>query len=197
MKILDPMLDLASDVYFTSDNHFFHKGVMTFCKETREGADVEEMNTLMVQRWNKRVRKNDRVFCLGDFSFHKDIEQTRGILAQLNGQITIIRGNHDYQFRDKPEAFKDLVKEIVDYKEINLNKVKIILSHYPMVEWNRMHYGSFMLYGHVHGTLPLSEYRTMDVGIDTRPGMTPYSWREIYEIMNTRNIKPHYGRIAE
>lgn len=185
---------LASDVWFTSDNHFFHRGIFEYCPDTREGANVLEMNEIMIERWNAKIRPNDRVFCIGDFSFHKDINVTINTLSRLNGQITIIRGNHDYHFRDHPEVFKHVVAEIVDYKEIRLDGFKIVLCHYPMIEWNGMHRGSMMLYGHVHGGLPLSPYRSMDVGIDTRPGMTPYSWQEIHDLLIDREIKPHHGK---
>ncbi len=55
---------------------------------------VEEMHTYIVDRWNKKVRKNDEVFILGDLSWGKAPE-TNDILARLKGRLYLIQGNHD------------------------------------------------------------------------------------------------------
>ena len=195
-KLKEPT-ELSGGIWFTSDNHHHHKGIFKHCPTTREGADVDEMTEIMIKRWNSKIAPNHRVYMLGDFCFHKDKGVTRNILDRLNGKIHVIMGNHDYHFRDYPGMYLDRVEEIVHYKELYIDKIKVVLCHYPMIEWNRMHHGSVMLYGHVHGGLPLSPYRSMDVGIDTRPGMTPYSWEEIWTIMKDREIKSHHGRVAE
>lgn len=50
---------------------------------------------------------------------------------------------------------------------------KMTLCHYAMRTWDKGHHGSWMLFGHNHGTLPeyrdkdLNLYKTMDVGIDS------------------------------
>lgn len=43
------------NIFFTSDNHFYHKNIRKFCPETRKGETVEEMNELMIQKWNETV----------------------------------------------------------------------------------------------------------------------------------------------
>jgi len=67
-----------------------------------------------------------------------------------------------------------------------------ILDHYSARIWNRSHHGSIQLYGHSHGALPPykmkdgSLARSMDVGVDTRDDMKPYSLTEILGIMRKR-----------
>ena len=40
-------------IYFTSDNHFGHEGVIRF--DNRPFASVEEMDAEMIRRWNAKV----------------------------------------------------------------------------------------------------------------------------------------------
>ena len=55
----------------------------------------------------------------------------------------------------------------------------VVLSHYPLLRWDRMHYGSFMLHGHVHGTLPFDpNVKRYDVGVDSN-NFEPISFEEI------------------
>lgn len=175
--------------WFTSDNHFFHKRIREFCPETRHGANVEEMNELMIEKWNSQVALTDTVNILGDFSFAKS-EETLDILGRLNGRFTLIKGNHDYWISPETKAFFD---GIFDYKKITIGKQKVIMFHYPIMNWDSMHHGSFHLYGHLHGDLQL-DGRAMDVGIDARPqkDMGLWEWDEVYEILKNRPIMHHH-----
>ncbi|WP_261807568.1 metallophosphoesterase [Paenibacillus sp. N3.4] len=81
-----------SRTFFISDHHFGHKPIIDF--ESRPFADVEEMTTTMISKWNAVVKKEDHVFHLGDFSFLNK-EKTRDIVSQLHGYKFLILGNHD------------------------------------------------------------------------------------------------------
>ena len=52
-------------VFFTSDTHFGHAGIITFCH--RPFQDVAQMNETMIANWNRVVGPEDIVFHLGDF----------------------------------------------------------------------------------------------------------------------------------
>lgn len=54
-----------SKVYFIADLHFGHANIIEYCN--RPFQSVEEMNEFMIQQWNKKVKKDDKVFVLGDF----------------------------------------------------------------------------------------------------------------------------------
>ena len=95
---------------------------------------VEDMNQYMIQKWNKRVRKNDEVVVLGDFSFGK-AEETNKILESLHGRIFLIRGNHD-KFLNKPGFNISRFEWVKDYAEMNDDGRKVILCHYPIVCYN-------------------------------------------------------------
>lgn len=134
------------NVFFTSDLHFGHKNIIRF--DNRPFTSVEEMDEALIRNWNKKVKKNDLIYILGDISWHKD-DKTCEIFERLNGRKILIKGNHD-RVHGK---IKNYFEEITDYKEITLPGNKhITLCHYPIVFFNRHHYGAFMFYGHVHNS---------------------------------------------
>jgi len=172
---------MTQNRFWTSDTHFFHRNVLKFCRHTRLGDTVEEMNEILIQNWNENVKPMDIVYHLGDFSFGKK-EQTEEILKRLNGQIHLIRGNHDNQF---DSSLKNYLTWHGDYKEITKKVLgeQVCMMHYPIEAWKNQDYGSIMLHGHLHGgnsQHPISKIKNrMDVGIDTRTDMRLYSWEEI------------------
>lgn len=180
-------------IWFTSDNHFFHKGILNFCRETRKGNTVDEMNELMIEKWNSQVQPTDFVYTLGDFSFG-NANQTEDILRRLNGRKHLIKGNHDYWIDGRTRGY---FESIDDYKELQINKQKWVMFHYPIWEWNKMHYGSFHLYGHVHGTTTVPG-RAIDVGIDSRPQKDMGLWNleELEVILASREIRSHHNKVA-
>lgn len=133
-------------IYFTSDLHFGHKNIIRF--DNRPFTSVEEMDKILIERWNNKVTDEDTVYILGDISWYDD-QKTYEIFSQLRGRKILIQGNHD----KVDGKIKDCFEEICFYKEINLpGNVHVILCHYPIVFFNRHHYGAFMLYGHVHNS---------------------------------------------
>lgn len=151
--------------YYISDLHFYHKNAIEM--DGRDFESIEEMNTYMIKQWNSRVRKRDEVVVLGDFSWG-DAEQTKEILSQLQGRIYFIRGNHDYFLKKKAWASTRFVW-VRDYAEMSDSERNVILSHYPIVCYNKQFRRdengkpkTYMLHGHIHNTqdqVLLDEYR--------------------------------------
>lgn len=179
-----------SDVFFTSDTHFFHKNILKFCPDTRIGADHLEMTELMVVAWNGRVKTDDIVYHLGDVSFGKS-DKTAALLKRLNGNIHLIQGNHDGGVV-QGESRKRWAS-VKNYDSVKVGGETIVLFHYPIVEWDKMHYGAWHLFGHVHGKdMGLSDRKAMDVGVDTRKDMAPWSFEEIRKVMKDRPVFSHH-----
>lgn len=133
-------------IYFTSDLHFGHRNVIRF--DNRPFASADEMDETLIERWNKKVSGKDIVYILGDLSWHSD-QKTCEILARLHGEKILVQGNHDRVHGQVRRFFE----EVSPYKEINLpGNIHIVLCHYPIVFFNRHHYGAYMLYGHVHNS---------------------------------------------
>ena len=142
--------------YYISDLHFYHAN-MNIQMDQRGFASFEEMNEYMIEQWNQKVRKNDEVVILGDFSIAKG-EKTNELLQRLKGKKYLIVGNHDRFLNDKTFD-RNLFKWIEPYMELNDNKRKVILSHYPVFCYNGQYRLNdqgepkvYMLYGHVHNT---------------------------------------------
>lgn len=80
-------------IWLTGDNHFFHNNIRKYCD--RPFKSVEEMNEIMIERWNERISNDDMVIHIGDFSLCK-FEESKKIFDRLNGKIKIVfKGNHD------------------------------------------------------------------------------------------------------
>lgn len=170
-------------ILFTSDNHFFHKGILNLCKATRPADTLEELHGAMISKWNEQVAEYDTVYCLGDFSFGSS-EQTVEILKQLNGVKHLVKGNHDHWVTPISASYFESVK---DYSVLKLDKQHIVMMHYPIAIWDRMHYGALHLHGHTHGAFVHSG-RGMDIGIDTRTDLGLYEWDEIKALLLEKPI---------
>lgn len=142
--------------YYIADSHFFH-GNLNNKMDHRGFENMEAMNQYMLKRWNEKVRKNDEVVILGDLSWGK-AEETNELLEKLHGRLYLIQGNHDRYLKDKAYNV-DRFEWIKPYEELQDNKRKVILCHYPIMCYNGQYrkdeFGNpktYMLYGHVHDT---------------------------------------------
>lgn len=135
-------------VYYISDLHLGHFNIINMCD--RPYSDVEKMNEDLISKWNNRVKKNDTIYFLGDFSMKLSNEKSLEYLKRLNGIKYFIKGNHDKNSFLEEAKRQNLIKDYFDYKEINDDGRFVILCHYPLVSWNGMYRNSYHLYGHVH-----------------------------------------------
>lgn len=132
-------------IYYISDMHFGHENIIRF--DNRPFANTELMNEVLINNWNERVSNEDTVYVIGD-GFFKQEERSLGIIKRLNGHKHLIKGNHD-RVRGRLRFYWESIK---DYDEVKDGNHRVILSHYPMMFYNAQHYGSIMLYGHVHNS---------------------------------------------
>lgn len=139
-------------VRFISDMHFEHANVIKF--DNRPFKDIDEMREQMIERWNNVVAPGDLTYVLGDMIW--TVNSVENILPKLNGQIILIKGNHDNHLV-KGGRFKKYFAAIKDYDDITVDmedgkKKRVILSHYFMPFYNGHRYGAILLYGHSHVT---------------------------------------------
>lgn len=132
--------------YFISDLHFGHQNCLAF--DARPFGTIEKHDEYIISRWNETVSIDDDVYILGDISWY-NVTKTTEIFKSLNGNKHLIIGNHDKKLL-KSTIMRDVFVEIVPYKEIQLEKKGIVLSHYPIPCFNHHYYGWYHLYGHVH-----------------------------------------------
>ena len=143
--------------YYIADLHFFH-AAMNDRMDHRGFGSMEEMNEYMIMKWNKKVKRNDEVFIIGDLSWGT-AEETNALLKRLNGKLYLIQGNHDI-FLSKRKMDLTLFQWVKSYEEVSDNKRKVVLCHYPIICYNGQYRldkdgnpKTYMLYGHVHDTM--------------------------------------------
>lgn len=167
--------------FFTSDLHLFHKNIMKYCN--RSFSSVEKMNETIISNWNNVVSEKDEVYILGDVTFG-NIDETINILKKLKGKKHLIIGNHDRNAL-RYTRFREQFIWIKDYAIIKENNLDFVLFHFPILQWDKQHYGSIHLYGHIHNTplTGLENTYSYNVGVDTN-NFTPISVNEILEKIN-------------
>ena len=133
-------------IFYTADLHFHYEPFLP----SRPFGSVEEMDRVLIARWNAAVSEDDTVYVVGDVGYNRGLVPGDA-LARLRGHKHLIRGNHDP--RQFSQATKRFFQDIADYKEITDTGRHVILCHYPM-PFHRAGYDEkcFMLYGHVHNT---------------------------------------------
>lgn len=140
-------------ILFTSDLHFGHENVLKF--DNRPFADVDEMDAELMRRWNAKVGKADLVYVLGDMIWKTRNGDAADLIRSLNGQIILIKGNHD-RFLHNAKA-KALLAGVEDYDDICVTLEdgtprRCILSHYFIPMYNGHRYNAIHLHGHSHFT---------------------------------------------
>ena len=140
--------------YYISDLHFGHENIIRLCN--RPFKNVREMDETLIKNWNSVIKPEDEVYILGDLIFRAS-KAPADYFSKLNGKKYLIKGNHDkinYQWKPYFEWIKD-------YAEVEDNGRRVILSHYPMVEWNGFFRGSIHLFGHIHNNTENNSYKIM------------------------------------
>ena len=89
----DGQFDFDAVDFVTSDHHFGHARISELAG--RPFSTVDEMNTVLIERWNALVKPDDVVLHLGDLALGP-IEQSVALTSQLNGTRLLVPGNHDH-----------------------------------------------------------------------------------------------------
>ena len=98
-------------IYFTSDLHLGHKAVIGM--NDRPFADVEEMNTVLIENINERVKQNDTLYILGDLSFRIPLSQANELIQKIHCRNRyLLMGNHDKNYDSS--LFNAMFKALVD-----------------------------------------------------------------------------------
>ena len=178
-----------SGIFFTSDTHFGHSKIIDYCK--RPFSSIEEHDKTLIQNWNNVVGQDDTVFHLGDFAYGNS-QFVSNIIKQLNGNIILIKGNHD--LRNMNPTLYNIFSDAVYQARILIDKQTVYLNHFPFLCFDHGDINlykdnySIQLFGHVHsGPLTSSEdvnrlnilFPTQyDVGVDNN-NYTPISWTDV------------------
>ena len=139
-----------ADLFVISDTHFGHSNILSFKNpdgsRVRDFSCVEEMDQIMVDRWNAVVKPSSHVYHLGDVAMRKEHLATVG---RLNGHKRLVRGNHDiFKTRDYMKYFEEIhAVRVLD---------GMLFSHIPIHPESLGRFAA-NIHGHVHG-LPQGTY---------------------------------------
>ena len=149
--------------------HFGHKNIIEACN--RPFPDLASQDFFLKREWNSVVKPQDTVFHLGDFAWpHRDQKAYDHYRKGLNGQIVQVQGNHD------PKGVGE------DIIEVKLNKTRIVLCHYPLLDWNQRERGAVHLHAHTHKKSFKSGFRRGNVGADAIH-FKPMKLEDVLEIL--------------
>lgn len=182
-------------IWFTSDQHFDHANIITFC--ARPFAGLAEMQRELISRHNARVRPGDTVYHLGDFCL--DERRVATFLAPLAGEHVLIAGNHDgchpCHRRHVRSAQRYLLAGFRSvHAHLHFPELDALLCHLPYAndaaeggretrypEYRPKDEGKWLLCGHVHEAWRTNR-RMLNVGVDQHD-YAPISISEVREII--------------
>ena len=134
------------NLWVTSDTHFGHANMLKFLlpdgvTPMRPFGSVEEVDELMVERWNEVVRPQDHCYHLGDVAMRQDMLLKFG--KRLHGHKRLVRGNHDI-FRTKWYLMAGF-EEIYGVRVLD----NLLMTHIPV---HPQSLGRFKanVHGHIH-----------------------------------------------
>ena len=161
-------------VWFTSDTHFGHRGILAQrMASPRPFSSIEEHDEFLITRWNDRVCPDDIVWHLGDFAYGGGHQRTRAIFDRLRGRKNLVIGNHEAQGLRLPWAAPPVQACTVHVQDSGMERPRgVYLAHCAHRTWPNRHRGDIHLYGHSHGSLP-GTATSLDVGVDC------WSWRPV------------------
>lgn len=133
---------MEKNIFFISDTHFNDRNILIYARQ--QFKSLEEMNELIISNWNSVVKEGDIVYHLGDFGDYS-------FLDRLNGEIIIVKGNHD----DENLLLK--TKPNIKFYDKPIIENWMILSHEPIV-----FLGPQVPYLNIHGHLHQFDYRMTD-----------------------------------
>lgn len=133
-------------LFFTSDLHLGHEKAITI--NNRPFSNVDEMNDTLIDNVNKMVAADDELWSLGDFAYRVSREEVHALRSRIKCRhVHLVYGNHDKEYGQD-----GIFQSVLHYKELKTAYGRIILFHYPILEWNAAHYGTIHLHGHIHST---------------------------------------------
>ncbi|TDL81364.1 metallophosphoesterase [Palleronia sediminis] len=147
--------------WYTADLHLNHQNVIRYCN--RPFATAAEMDRAYIETLKSCIGPRDDLWILGDVAMiwnapHR--EYIAALFREVAGRKHLVTGNHDNRHTAKLGWAS--VQQIAELRD---DGTRLVLCHYPMLSWPRMHNGAVHLFGHVHTEYP--GYRgAVNVGVD-------------------------------
>lgn len=174
-------------IFVTADLHLGHANIIKYCNRPFE--NVEEMNAIIIKKWNERVKDDDLVYVIGDMIFNASIN--KNLIDYLNGRIILITGNHDRH--NRVSSLNANIDSII----LNYANNQILLTHDPKYIQDEDSCYEMNLVGHVHNNWKVVKtvynHIILNVGVDVN-NFYPITLDEAIYIINhtALNKTPYY-----
>lgn len=138
-------------IFFTGNQQFGRPGAIKQFK--RPFANVDEMNSILIENWNKIVSSEDVVYVLGNFAW--DPTTAEEMLNKLNGNIVIVPGEIDEAVIELSGRKLMPPKTAVIENIFTSNADELTVSYWPLMEWPNKAQGHYLFFG-----FPSPKYKT-------------------------------------
>ena len=136
--------------YFTSDLHVGDKAIARW----RGFASVEEHDELLLSGL-ARLNATDELWILGDVC-KPNVAAAHALREVVPCEkVHIVIGNHDTGTKFTTAGGYASVDYYAQVGKVAKDGYKFVMSHYPMLDWDRAFHGSYMLHGHIHSLPPV------------------------------------------
>jgi calcineurin-like phosphoesterase family protein len=175
-------------VFFTSDLHFGHANIIKYCN--RPFKTTQEMDDLLISKWNTVVTPDDYVYVVGDFAFNRGKNNYIQLLTRLNGTKILIVGNHDKNL-SRSQALRFGFAAICYSLEYVIHGIALRLQHRPRrLNWYERWFGLrdkklWVIHGHTHRQANPVNYKTQAINVCTDMwAYTPVPEDQIFSYIN-------------
>ena len=131
--------------YFTSDLHIGDRTIARW-----RGFDSVEEHDRFVLSGLSRLEPKDELWILGDVC-KPNVAAVRALREAVPCErVHIVIGNHDTGAKFVTSGGFATVDYYAQVGKVAREGYKFVMSHYPMLDWDRAFHGSYMLHGHIH-----------------------------------------------
>lgn len=135
--------------YFTSDLHLGDKGIARW-----RGFPSVQAHDELILAGLQRLAPDDELWILGDVC-KPNVAAAQALREAIPCErVHIVIGNHDTGAKFLTCGGYASVDYYAQVGKVAVEGYKFVMSHYPMLDWDRAFHGSYMLHGHIH-SLPV------------------------------------------
>ena len=136
--------------YFTADLHIGDKTIARW----RGFDSVDEHDELLLSRLREHLCQDDELWLLGDICKATVAYAQRVREAIPCERVHVVIGNHDTGAKFVTCGGYASVDYYAQVGKVLRDGYKFVMSHYPMLDWDRAYHGAYMLHGHIHSLPP-------------------------------------------
>ena len=136
--------------YFTADLHIGDKTIAHW----RGFGSVEQHDAFVLARLVEGLEQDDELWILGDVCKNTVAAVSAVREAIPCGRVHIVVGNHDQRSKFVTCGTFASVDYYGQVGRVAREGYKFVMSHYPMLDWDRAYHGAYMLHGHIHSLPP-------------------------------------------